>query len=392
MKLVKKILINPTKDQKETFDFWFRRTKVIYNIALEHKIEYYKRTRKSISYYDQKKELVDIKNDDKSWKDVPNKSLTDMLNRLDKSFKSFYKRGFKGFPKFMSENNSLYFVKSDVKVKKNKLYLPKIKKDIKYSESLPTNYSSCLLTKENNSYFIIFTYDIDYENKKENIDILGIDLGLESLYTDSNGYKQKRFSRKLYKSYRKRIDNLNKSLSTKKKGSKRRKKVKKQLAKAYKRLSNTNNDYLHKASRKLVNCKEHNVALGNINVKNIIDKSSGNKSKKGLIKSFYGAGLGKFKNFVEYKTRKLGKFFIFVEENYTSKTCSCCGHINKDLKLSDRMYKCNNCENSIDRDHNSAINMKLLGSSSVEGNNTIYACTYDPNYAYNEISHFEYIL
>lgn len=392
MKLVKKILINPTKDQKETFDFWFRRTKVIYNIALEHKIEYYKRTGKSMSYYDQKKELVDIKIDDKSWKDVPNKSLTDMLNRLDKSFKSFYKRGFKGFPKFMSENNSIYFVKTDIKIKNNKLYLPKIKTNIKYTESLPNNYSSCLLTKENNNYFVIFTYDVEYENRKENKEVLGIDLGLESLYTDSNGNKQKRFSRKLYKKYKKRIDVLNQSLSTKKKGSERRKKVKKQLAKAYKRLSNTNNDYLHKASRKLVKCKEHNVALGNINVKNIIEKSSGKKSKKGLIKSFYGAGLGKFKNFVEYKTKKLGKFFIFVEENYTSKTCSCCGHINNNLKLSDRVYKCTNCENSIDRDHNSAINMKLLGLSSVDGNETIYACTYDPNRAYNKISQFEYIL
>jgi putative transposase len=392
MKLVKKILINPTKDQKETFDFWFRRTKVIYNVALEHKIEYYKKTGKSISYYDQKKELVYIKQDNETWKDIPNKSLTDMLNRLDKSFKSFFKRGFKGFPKFMSENNSIYFVKTDVKFKNNKLYLPKIKSDITYTESLPLNYSSCLLTRDKNNYYLCFTYEIEYENTKENKDVLGVDLGLENLYTDSNGNKQKRFSRKLYKKYRNRIDILNESLSRKKKGSKKRKKVKKQLGKAYKRLSNTNNDYLHKASRKLVDNKEHNIGLGNINVKNIIEKSTGNKTKKGLIKSFYGAGLGKFKNFVEYKTKKLGKFFIFVEENYTSKTCSCCGHINNKLKLSDRVYKCSNCENSIDRDFNSAINMKLLGSSSVEGNDTIFTCTYNPNYMYNEMTQFEYIL
>jgi putative transposase len=392
MKLVKKILINPTKDQKETFDFWFRRTKVIYNVALEHKIEYYKKTGKSISYYEQKKELVDIKLDDKSWKDIPNKSLTDMLNRLDKSFKSFFKRGCKGFPKFKSENNSLYFVKADVKVKKDKLYLPKIKSSISYTEEIPKNYSSCLLIKENNNYYLSFTYEVEYKNKKVNTDVLGIDLGLMSLYTDSNGYKYKRFSKKLYKKYRNRIDILNQSLSKKKKGSKRRKRVKKQLAKAYKRLSNTNKDFLHKASRKLVDNNEHNIALGNINVKNIIENNSNKKSKKGLIKSFYGAGLGKFKNFVEYKTKKAGKLFIFVEENYTSKTCSCCGHINNNLKLSDRVYKCSNCENSIDRDFNSAINMKLLGSSSVEGNNTIYACTYDKYYVYNEIHTFEYIL
>lgn len=391
MKLVKKILINPTKDQKETFDFWFRRTKVLYNVGLEHKIEHYKKTGKSISYYEQKKELVGLKLDDKSWKDIPNKSLTDMLNRLDKSFSAFFKRGCNGFPKFKSENNSLYFVKTDLKIKKDKLYLPKIKSSLSYTENIPTNYSSCLLIKDNNKYYLSFTYDVEYENKKENNNVLGIDLGLMSLYTDSNGEKQKRFSKKLYKKYRNRIDILNQSLSKKKKGSKRRKRVKKQLAKAYKKLSNTNKDFLHKASKKLVDNKEHNIALGNINIKNIIKKNSNTKSNKGLVKSFYGASLGMFKNFVEYKTKKAGKMFIFVEENYTSKTCSCCGHINNNLKLSDRMYECNNCENSIDRDFNSAINMKLLGSSSVDGDNTIYACTYDKYHVYNEINTIEYI-
>lgn len=389
MKLVKKILLKPTKSQKETFEFWYRRTKKLYNVALEHKIEYYKITGKSISCFDQKKELVGIKEDDITWRDIPNKSLSEMVLRLDKSFMAFFKRGYKGFPKFKSENNCLYFDKTDVRVKDGLLFLPKIKVDVPYVGEIPSVYSSCRLIREKNKYYATFVYDYEVQKVEDNKEILGVDLGLMSLSTDSNGHKQKRFSLKLYKKYQKRINILNASLAKKKKGGKRRQKVKRQLTKAYRRLANTKKDYLHKKSKELVSCKEGTIVLGDINVQDIVNKNK--KSKKHLVKSFYSAALSTFKNFVEYKTEKAGKNFMFVKENYTSKTCSCCGHINKKLKLSDRLYSCSNCNNSIDRDHNSAINMKLLCSSSIDGSNTIYACTYDKYCMYNEINTFAYI-
>jgi putative transposase len=357
MKLVKKILIKPSKSQKETIDFWLRRCCLLYNIALEEKIIYYKSTGKSLSMYEQKKELVDIKEYDKTWKEVPNKSLQDVIIRLDKSFKGFFSRGFKGFPKFKHEYNSLYFVSSDVKNKSGELYLPKIKEKIKYTGDLPEKYSSCLLKKENYKYFMCFIVDVEPKKLNNNSKILGVDLGLMELYTDSNGHKQKRFSKKLIKKYYKRINDLNKSLITKKKSSIRRKKVKQQLNKTYKRLEKTKIDFLHKVSLKLIKSSEDNIIVGDIKIGKIISKSN-----KGLRKSFYLTSLGIFKNFIEYKSKLNGKNLIFVNEAYTSKTCSCCGHI-KVMKLSDRVYSCEICKNSIDRDHNSAINMKLLGSS-----------------------------
>jgi putative transposase len=66
-----------------------------------------------------------------------------------------------------------------------------------------------------------------------------------------------------------------------------------------------------------------------------------------------------------YKSIKYNKEVILIDEKLTSKTCSCCGKIKYDLILSDRIYNCL-CGNSIDRDRNAAINMKLLGSSNLE--------------------------
>ena len=356
----RKVKINPSKNQIETFDFWMRRCKYLYNVALEEKINYYKATNKYLNVYEQKKELVDIKDYDKTWKEIPNKSLQEIVFRVDESFKSFFKGS--GFPKFKKSLNSIEFVKTDVRLKDGKLYLPKIKQNIKCVEEIKNNWTSVKLSKNNNNYYLIFTYQEDKEFKLENTDILGIDLGLMSLYTDSNGNKVNRFSKKLISKYYSRILELNKSLSKKKKGSLKFNKVKKQLGKTYNRLSNTKNDYLHKESLKLVKNNEGIIAIGDIKIKSIVDNKL---SGKGLVKSFYLNSLGIFKQYVIYKSAKHNKLCLLIDEKMTSKTCSCCGNIKYDLKLSDRIYNCLVCENSIDRDENSAINMKLLGSSSL---------------------------
>jgi len=376
----RKIKIYPNKNQKETFDFWIRKCKYLYNIALEEKILYYKSTGKYLNIYEQKKELVDIKDFDSSWKDVPNKSLQEIIFRVDKSFKSFFKGG--GFPRFKSVLDSIEFVKNDVRLKDNKLFLPKIKESIKCSEAIKDNWTSVKLNKNKDNYYLIFYYLDGKKIDLMNNDILGIDLGLKSLYTDSNGKKVNRFSKKLISKYYGRISELNKSLSTKMKGSIKYKKVKNLLGNTYGRLKNTKNDYLHKESLNLVkDSKESIISLGDIKIKSIIDSKY---SKRSLIKSFYLNSLGIFKQYVVYKSMKHNKLCLLVDERMTSKTCSCCGNKKYDLKLSDRIYNCLVCKNSIDRDENSAINMKLLGSSSLskdklvslKGNNKILTFEY----------------
>jgi len=358
---VKKVKLNPSKSQMETFDFWLRKCKYLYNVALEEKLIYYKSTKKYLNVYDQKKELPEIKEFDNSFKDVPNKSLQEIIFRVDNSFKSFFKGG--GFPKFKRDLNSIEFIKTDLRLKEGKFYLPKIKEPIKTTEDIKSGWTSGRLTKSGNNYFIILIYSKYIEVFKENDDVLGIDLGLMSLYTDSNGNKAKRFSKKLISKYYQRILELNQSLSKKIKGSRKFKKVKKHLNKTYNRLKDSKNDYLHKESLKLVRgSKEGVIALGDIKIQNIVNNK---KSKRGIVKSFYQNSLGIFKQYVVYKSVKFNKEIKLVDERMTSKTCSCCGQVNLNLKLGDRIYNCLNCLNSIDRDQNSAINMKWLGSSNL---------------------------
>ena len=226
----KKIKIYPNKTQKETFDFWLRRCLVLYNVALQEKISYYNISGKYLNVYDQKKELTDIKVFDKTWYDIPNKSLQEIIFRVDNSFKSFFKRGFKGFPKYQNHLNTIEFVKTDVRIKDNLLYLPKIKENIKIKESIPLNYTSIKLTKDNGFYFLVFTLKENKTLQIDNEDVMGVDLGLKDLYTTSNGDKGLRFSQKLIKKYQYRIKYLNQSLSKKVKRSKHFKKVKKQIS------------------------------------------------------------------------------------------------------------------------------------------------------------------
>jgi len=246
-----------------------RRCLILYNVALQEKIDYYKISNKYLNIYDQKKELTDIKDYDETWKDIPCKSLQEIIFRVDNSFKRFFKHG--GFPKYKSQLNTIEFVKTDVRIKNGKLYLPKIKDPIKVKELIPLNYSSVKLNRNGENYYLIFFYKENKKLKESNNDVLGIDLGLKDLYTTSNGDKGLRFSQKLIKKYQYRIKYLNQSLSKKNKGSRRFKKVKNQLGKAYKRLNNTKTDYLHKQANNLLKCKEHLISLGDIKIQSIIE-------------------------------------------------------------------------------------------------------------------------
>jgi putative transposase len=160
---------------------------------------------------------------------------------------------------------------------------------------------------------------------------------------------------KVFNNHQKRIKQLNQSLSKKKKGSSRFKKVKQHLSKTHDALANFRKDFLHKESTKLIkSLTTDNLVVGDIQVNSIIQNKN---SRKGLKKSFYNSALSMFKYFISYKGLKFDKAVHFVQENYTSKTCSCCGLVKYNLTLNDRIFKCVNCLTDIDRDVNAAINI-----------------------------------
>ena len=89
-------------------------------------------------------------------------------------------------------------------------------------------------------------------------------------------------------------------------------------------------------------------------------KSNKSKKQRNFSRAYSNASISLFKTMLEYKIKWSGKIFDKEDEAYTSKTCSCCGTVKHDLKVKDRVYNCNNCDLSIPRDENGAINIKKM--------------------------------
>ena len=131
-------------------------------------------------------------------------------------------------------------------------------------------------------------------------------------------------------------------------------KQEKELLKVTRRLTNIRNDYLHQTTSEIVNRKPKFICIEDLNV-------SGMMKNKHLSKAVQQQGFYGFRRQLTYKCEDNGIQLIIADRFYpSSKLCSCCGNIKKDLKLSDRVYKCA-CGNIIDRDFQAALNLKTYG-------------------------------
>jgi len=218
------------------------------------------------------------------------------------------------------------------------------------------NVKTITFKKEDNDYYLIFVYQEVNEIKELNKDnFLSIDLGYSRLLTGSsmeeniiiNNFKQKKLN-----GY---ISKLQANRDKYKKGSRKYRKINSKLKRKKSKLVNKQKDFLHKSSKKVVDfCIQNNIGkliVGDINVKSIIKES--NYFINGLSKST--SNLGRFKTFLEYKSKNVGIEFILVNEAYTSKINCLTGNIEFDSSLNNREFVYENI--IIDRDINSCINI-----------------------------------
>ena len=133
-------------------------------------------------------------------------------------------------------------------------------------------------------------------------------------------------------------------------------KIEKQIQLLHRRLSNIRNNHLHQTTNAIVRTKPSKVVMEDLNVKGIM-------KNRNLAKAILQQNFHEFKRQMKYKCKKYGIEFIQVSRLFpSSKLCSNCGQINKDLKLSDRVYYCD-CGLHIDRDLNASINLANYGKS-----------------------------
>lgn len=301
-------------------------------------------------------------------------SFQSALRDCDRAFQNFFTRckkkikGKKGFPKFKSKKNEKQSFRLDglISIESNYIKLPRIGK-VKLSESgyIPTDCKilSATVSKRASQWFVsVMTEVPDYPNDFHNIKTIGVDLGIKTLATCSDGttFENPKALKKNLRSLKSR----QRSLSRKKKGSKNYQKAKIKLARLHYRISNIRKDALHKATTKIVR-ENQTIVLEDLNMSNMMKNHC-------LAQAISDVGLYEFRRQIEYKAKWYNKEVVFADTFFpSSKLCSCCGWKNEKLTLKDRIFKCQECKSEICRDLNAAKNLEKFSSGS---SSRIQAC------------------
>lgn len=356
-----KYRIFPNQEQKKLINKTFGCTRFTYNYFLNQRNELYRNLNESTTYVKQAKELTVLKKELVWLKEIDSTSLQSALKNLDIAFKKFFQKK-ANYPKFKSKKNSKnsYTSKNSynaIRIEEDKLKFPKLKLiKIKLHRKIPKEckiLSGTITKTSTNNYFV----SINTEYEKEIIEIpcknniVGLDFSMKELFVSSDN--QRADYPRFYRKSEKKLAKAQKKLSRMKKFSNNWYKQKLKVSKIHSKIQNSRTDFLHKLSTNLVD-KYNAISIENLNMKEMSQVLN-------FGKSVADNGWGIFTMMLKYKTELAGKQLVKIDKFYpSSKTCSICGKIKKDLKLSDRTYICE-CGFSIDRDLNASINIKNQG-------------------------------
>ena len=365
MILAKKVRLYPSEIQEQKLWQSVGTARFIYNWTLSRQEENYKNGGKFISDNELRKEITKLKKNELSW-------LNEVSNNVSKQAVKdgcdAYKRFFKGLsdkPRFKSRRKSKKSFYNDnwkLKVKDGKFVNIEKVGWIKTNEQIPigVKYSNPRISYDNKYWYI--SVGIEQEEIQEELTgvSLGIDLGLKEFAICSNGKVYKNINKSyVVRKIEKRLKRLQKQVSRKYQQNKKGKeyvktkniiKLEKQIQQVHRRLANIRSNYIHKTTTSIVKTKPYRVVIEDLNVKGMM-------KNKHLSDAIRKQGFYEFKRQLEYKCKFRGIELVVADRFYpSSKTCSQCGEIKKDLKLKDRVYKCS-CGLSIDRDLNASINL-----------------------------------
>lgn len=386
MLITKKIRLKPTTEQEILFRKSAGVSRWAYNFFLGENERIYREYidngkvgKKSISEGDVRKYINNIlKPTTHSWlKEVGSNVMKQGVKDASLALQKYFK-GLSGKPKFKSKHKdrpSFYVNYESLSRKQGGFQGEKIG-FVKTSEALPKlnkneKYSNPRITFDGKYWYLSVGYEVQESTVELTDESLGIDLGVKDLAICSNGkvYKNinktqrvKKLEKKLKREQRKlsrKIENNIQSYKSNrnpiyKRPLKECQNIQKQnrlIRNIHRKLANIRQNHLHQTTTEIVKTKPSRIVMESLNV-------SGMMKNKHLSKAIQQQKFYEFKRQIEYKSKLNGIEFIQVDKFYpSSKTCSCCGNIKKDLKLSDRMYKCDVCGLVIDRDYNASINL-----------------------------------
>lgn len=360
-----KYKIKPDYKQQALLSQFFGCARFIYNWGLEKKTYAYKENSTSITYVQLAKDLTLLKKQEEyKWlSQCANECLQQSLRNLDVAFTAFFRKKAK-YPNFKSKKNSrdsikfintVYFNFDNWKVKLPKIGWVKLCKNRVWNQDTCKQGTVTVSKDKCGTYWLSVVVDNQRPNtNKKSITCetaVGVDLGIKDYAILSDGTKYTN-PKHLDKS-QKMLAHWQKTFARTKQGSNRHEKARLQVAKCYRNITNQRIDFLQKLSTDLIK-KYDTICLEDLNIK-------GMGQNHHLARAISDAAWGEFVRELTYKSEWYGKNVVYIGRyEPSSKLCHCCGYINKDLKLSDREWKCPICGEHHDRDVNAAINIKKI--------------------------------
>lgn len=352
-----KYRLYPTKGQQVLLEKHFGCVRYVYNKCLEWRIEAWLERKEIISKYELINKLPILKREEETsfLKEAISNSLQQSVFNLDSAYSKFFKAK-KGFPKFKNKYSKQSFrVPEDGKVLEKHISIPKLKK-IKAVIDRPIEgkIKSITVSKTpTGKYFasVLCETEGEYPSKLPITEkgTIGIDLGIKDFAVLSTGEKIK--NPKFLNNSLRRLKRKQRAHSRKKKGSNNREKSRKILALIHEKVANQRKDFLHKLTTRLIRDNQtDSFAIEDLAVSNMVKNHR-------LARHISDAGWRTFRTFLEYKAERAGKNILTIGRFEPSSKACPCGIINKDLKLSDRVWTCS-CGKTHDRDINAANNIK----------------------------------
>jgi len=354
-----KFRLAPSKEQQTQISKTLGCCRFLYNQILEEKQEKYKTNDKTKC-----KTEKQYKDKFSFLKEVDSIALQQSRIDLKTSYTNYFRRikaKQKTSLRFKSKHNPRHSYRTingnsgtTIRIKGNTIKLPKLG-FVKFKKSRKVSGKIKSVTVSKNilgRYYISVLCEVEIETLSKLDTQIGIDLGLKEFCITSNNefVSNPRYLKKSEKKLKK----AQRILSKRVKNSNNRLKQQKKVFKIHEKIRNKRLDFLHKLSSKIVS-ENQVICLEDLQVKNMVKNHC-------LAKSISDASWSKFVELLKYKSNWYGRELVQIDKFFpSSKTCSNCGNIKKDLKLDDRVYKCNSCRVTLDRDYNASLNILREG-------------------------------
>ena len=353
-----KYRLSPTKEQSILLNKHIGASRFVFNLALECKQMAWAGNKVNLSCFALHSQLKGLKTECEWLKEINSQSLQQSITNLDKAYTAFFK-GQNSFPNFKKKSiGGSFNIPQNVSLEDDKLVIPKFKKgiDIVLHRPIKGEIRQATISRTpTGKYFVSILCETGETIKpkaliKESTTV-GIDLGIKTYIVSSDGkeFDNPKFLRKAQS----KLKYVQRKYS-KHKG----KRTKHKLAILHEKVANQRKDFLHKTSSELI--KNHDsLAIEDLAVSNMV------KNHK-LAQSISDAGWSTFVTMLEYKAEWYGKNILKIGRfEPSSKLHANCGHINKELTLSDREWTCPKCGEVVSRDLNAAINIKSFALKNI---------------------------